>query len=86
MKDYETAYSVIVPVAAVLAGLMLFRHAQGSFPEIAEETRRSDMGLSCLFGLASGMIWPLLLPAVFCLTGFAEHGIFRQKAARIPRS
>lgn len=72
---YLAAYVVIIPVAALLIGLMDYRYEMRR-PILS---RREYMGFSILLGTLGGMMWPLMLPLVFLTTGFAEHGIWKQR-------
>ena len=42
--------------------------------------RRSNAGLSIALGTLFGAAWPIGLPLAWCLTGFAEHGVWRDYA------
>lgn len=73
------AYVLVALVCWPVITGMLFRDTQGRWPTVAAEMRRQDLGTATMFGLFFAAVWPMGLPIMFCLTGFAEFGIFRQK-------
>lgn len=54
------------------AACILYAHMQDSFPESAEDDRRTDSGMALLLGLLCGPT--ALLVAIF-VSGFCEYGI-----------
>lgn len=65
---------------------MYFAEEQGSFPSIAREIRRSTYGVSVAIGFLYALLWPVGLPLAWCLTGFAEHGIWRAHGEDAPET
>lgn len=71
---------------AIIAG-MYFHGAQAiwlmaDYPEtraLAGRYYREHLGVSIVLGCFYAAIWPIGLPAAYLLSGFAEHGIWRQK-------
>ena len=60
----------------VIAG-MYFAEEQGSFPSIARDIPRSSYGYSVVIGCLYALMWPVGLPLAWCLTGFAQYGMWR---------
>ena len=69
-------------VSWYLAAGMFFAEEQGSFPIIADKRRREQLGFAVALGFLSSLFWPLTLPMAWCLTGFAQHGVWRVKRKR----
>ncbi len=40
---------------------------------------RQSLGISVFFMFLLSPAWPITLLAIFCITGFAEHGVWRYK-------
>ena len=74
-------YFLIAVLAWPIIGGMLFHDMQSSYcrQESRVEYYRSDIGLSIVVGFLFASIWPLGLSATYCLTGFAQHGVFKYK-------
>lgn len=70
-------YVVGFLVAWYLNSGMLFSSAQGQFKMIAAKYRREDAGLAIVLGCVAAFIWPIGTPLAFCMTGFAEYGVWR---------
>lgn len=79
MSMWIVLYLSVGLVAWPFAVGMFFHDAQGRRPTIAAKTLRTDIGFAVAVGFLYSMLWPVLLPLAYCLTGFAEHGILRQK-------
>lgn len=65
-------------ISWVLIAGMLFN----SFQSIGCEggynikSKRQDAGMAVFVGAIGVPLWPLMLPAIYCITGFAEFGAF----------
>jgi nitrate/nitrite transporter NarK len=53
---------------------MLFASIQARFPGQSSRNLRQDLGVATMIGGLGGFIWPIALPAVFLITGFAQDG------------
>jgi len=76
-----TLYFIIAAcIAFPLNTAMLFSDVQsiGSTYD-AEHDRSSDAGISVLLGLFFSSFWPVGMIIVFCVTGFAQHGIMGRR-------
>lgn len=49
----------------------------------AAESRRQNLGFAVVIGAFYAVVWPVALPAAWCLSGFAEHGVFSQSKAGV---
>lgn len=43
------------------------------------ENRRENAGMAVIFATMGSLFWPVAFFFVFCMTGFAQHGIVRFK-------
>lgn len=75
------AYVLIaVCVAWPLNTGMIFHDYHAIYSESERPAHyRRNLGLSIVFGLQLAVIWPMGTPAIWCATGFAEHGVWSQK-------
>lgn len=67
-------YLLVALLSWIMIALMLFHNSQAAFID-----PRSNAGIAMALGFIYAVIWPIGLPFVYCMTGFAEHGIWRQK-------
>lgn len=49
--------------------------------DVIEQRRLSLFSNAVVLGGFYAVLWPLATPIAFCLTGFAEHGVFTQSDA-----
>lgn len=70
-----------VTVAIFTVGAF-FADMQESFPSLAVEHRRKDLGMAILFGMLYGLLWPILWIGPILLTGFLEHGWYLRPRRR----
>lgn len=77
---YFVTYILLGVGAWVLNAGMLFSAFQGEFPhdhKFNQRWRRQDAGMAIFLGGIDAVVWPVGTPVVFCMTGFAEYGIWR---------
>lgn len=75
-------YVGVAVVAYLLITGMLFHDVQHIWrddPAGMARERREHLGTSMLFAMVFASVWPFGLIVVFLLTGFAEHGVWRQR-------
>lgn len=66
---------IVVWIASSLVATgWFFAYIQGSFPGLAQEHWRDDMGHSALNGMLCGLFGPIGILLCWLLTGFAQHG------------
>jgi uncharacterized membrane protein YfcA len=51
-----------------------YAFAQGEFRRIADRSRRQDIGASIFIGTVAGVLGPVGVFVVACLTGLNQHG------------
>ena len=80
-QSWLALYLVGAAVSAPTIVAMGYRYAIGSCPTLAESRalRREQLGVSILFGSLLAVFWPIGLPGMFLMTGFAQYGVFRAK-------
>lgn len=71
-----TAYLAVAAFAWWLNAGMLFAMAQSMWPKYAAQVRREDLGMSLFVGAMTAAVWPIGTPMIWCMTGFAEHGVW----------
>ncbi len=74
---FSPSYFVVGVVSACLVFAMAFSFFRNEFKSL--DDARQDAGMCVLFAAPTVLIWPLLLPMIFCLTGFAKHGMRGRK-------
>lgn len=81
IETLSTIYVLGVPFVLPVLALMGYRDFIGSCPNLAAlaHERRDAAGYAVLFGVLFSLFWPVGLPAMYCMTGFAQFGILRQK-------
>lgn len=80
MKKWLALYLAGALISWFLIAGMLFSDYQAVWdPSQAAKYRRQDAGASIVIGAFASVAWPAGLPAMYCMTGFAEHGIWRVK-------
>lgn len=81
MNRYVLVYVLIaVCIAWPLNVGMLFSDLQSiGGPEFRREQFREQLGVSLAAGTFFAVVWPIGVPLAWCVTGFAEHGIWRTK-------
>lgn len=45
----------------------------------AEMMSREHLGIAIVQGAFFSIAWPVQVPIAFCMTGFAQHGVFSQR-------
>jgi hypothetical protein len=73
---------VLIILGWLICGILTYgislAYFQRTFPTIAQEMVREDMGISCIFGLFG----PLGLVILFFFSGFAQCGIMFRNQRR----
>lgn len=72
-------YLLIAALSWPLTSGMIFSDVQSictSGPGCSELYRRKDIGFAIFTGAFMAAVWPIGLPATFCMSGFAEHGLW----------
>lgn len=71
-------FLVIYAIGAIASWFAIsgweFADSQARFPRIAKENMRYDSGFAAMHAVWGAALWPIALPAMYCLTGYAEHG------------
>lgn len=75
------AYFVIaIGVAWPLNTAIVFHDFQSISTGVRiQQNQRMDLGVAMWVGFVSAVIWPIGVPMVFCVSGFAAHGIWSQR-------
>lgn len=76
-------YVIGYVVSAYLVTGMAFSYFQGEYQ--APKRRREDLGFALILGVLLNVAWPLTLPLVWLMTGFAKHGVW-SKTQKEPRT
>lgn len=74
MSTLFIIYLITSLIITIINTGIIFADSQGSFPSIALETYRRDLGMSILLGTMLGAINVVGLAMCFLMTGFAQHG------------
>lgn len=73
----DWVYAFGFGVSWYLISGMIYSRFQFRYTIIAKKLRREDKGFAIVVGSLYALIWPIGLPAVWGLTGFAEFGIWK---------
>lgn len=65
--------AISIPCILLCAG-WLFADFQAKYYLTRADKWREDMGIAILYGALLGAVWPLGVPSLWLLTGFAQHG------------
>ena len=65
-------YSVGVLLSTGLITRWFVAEDAGRWPNVFNYRRA--LGQNLVIGFLSGLLWPIALPMIFCLTGFAQYG------------
>lgn len=76
MKPWKWYVAIAVLVAWPLNTGMFFHAVVATHPE--RDARRT-LGTAVVYGAAFSLAWPIQVPMAYCLTGFAEDGVFEQR-------
>jgi hypothetical protein len=68
-------YLLIALLAWPVNAGLLYADARMAFPGLC--SCREDAGEAVALGLIFALVWPIGVFMIFCLTGFAEHGIWK---------
>ena len=81
LTNWGLWYVVIAMLSWPVIVGMVFHDAQSiwSGSIYRHEYWREDLGLAIAVGTVYAALWPIGLPLTYLLTGFAKHGIIRQK-------
>ncbi len=61
--------------ASVIIGVgITYAHDIARWPGLAITDWREFLGFAIIYNVTAMILWPLMLPAIFCLTGFAKAG------------
>ncbi len=71
MPDYYILGAIIC--AAVMSGWLY------SDFEAIHSDPRENAGAAILFAIFLSLVWPIGVIAIFCLTGFAQHGCWKRR-------
>ena len=75
--SYILAYCIVAIYAAYLVSGMFWSHSRYWYPSIQSESQREEIGWAVMIGIIYGALWPACLPAAYLMTGFAEHGVWK---------
>ena len=75
MKRFAIAYVILGVLSAVLATGWLMAEFPHRYPHLYEnDGYRLTLGRCMSFSILIGLGWPIALPEIYFLTGFAEYG------------
>ena len=68
------AYFVGYVISVFLTSGWGYAYERNGYLSGAKNDPRDDAGIVVAFSVAFNVIWPILLPATFAITGFARYG------------
>lgn len=81
MNKYVIIYILCGLLSWSIVTPMMFHNLQGGHSKFERKiSYRSNLGFTMIWGFVfGGLLWPIGLPTSYCVTGFAEFGIWTQK-------